>query len=159
VGFRHASLLASTLLLLTGWSGLAQANPNPNYDTYFLPDTFSIDRTPVSCGVAIFELDKSLPVAGVNKGDGHIILNPDILAGMPSVLKLYVAEHECAYSVVGPKNEAAAACWAVRSGRDLGWFPPQSFKLLLHLLRRPEEGWTPALDATAIAALKKCYAR
>ncbi len=151
-------MLALVLALQVWWAGVAHANPTPNYDTYFLPDMFSIDRTPVSCGATIFELDKSLPVVGVNKGNGHIVLNPDILAGMPGVLKLYVAEHECAYSVVGRKSEAAAACWAVRNGRDLGWFPPESFKLLLRVLQHPEAGWPPALDAAAITALKACYA-
>ena len=60
--------------------------------------------------------------------------------------------------MVGRKNESAAACWAVRNGRDLGWFPPESFKLLLKLLQHPEGGWPPAVDAVAIAALQKCYA-
>jgi hypothetical protein len=146
-------LLASLAMLMA--HAPARAN---NYDTYFLPDMFSIDRTPVSCGTAIFVLDKSLPEAGVNKGDGHIVLNPDILDSMPSVLKLYVAAHECAYSIVGRKDEAKAACWAVRSGRDQGWFSPKGFELLLKLLQKPDPGWPPAIDAGAAAALQKCYA-
>jgi len=150
-------ILTLAFLVCLGMNGKALAVAN-NYDTYFLPDMFSIDRIPVSCGVDIFVLDKTLPVVGVNKGDGHIVLNPDILEGMPEILKLYVASHECAYTVVGHKNEAAAACWAVQNGRDQGWFSPKGFKLLTHLLREQEDGWPPPLSARAIAALKKCYA-
>lgn len=151
-------VLVLVLALQIGWTGVAAANSTPNYDTYFLPDMFSIDRTPVSCGPTIFELDKSLPVAGVNKGNGHIVLNPEILGGMPSVLKLYVASHECGYSLLGRKDEAAVRCWAIKNGRDLGWFTPENLPLLLRLLQKPEDGWPPALDAAAIAALKACYA-
>lgn len=134
----------------------AQAATNP--DNYFPADTFSIDRTPVSCGTIIFMYDKSLPVAGLNKGNGIIAINPDILAGMPGILKLYVASHECAYSILGRKDEAAARCWAVKNGRDQGWFPPAGFALLLRLLQKQEPGWPQPLDAAGLAALTKCYA-
>jgi len=139
-------------------AGIAQgATPTTNYDTYFLPDTFAIDRIPVSCGPEIFVLDKTLPVAGVNKGDGHIVLNPDILATMPSIMKLYVASLECADVVVGRKGPAAALCWAVRNGRDQGWFDPTNFPLLIRLLRQPEPGWPPAPPEEGIAAMQKCF--
>ncbi|MCC5742086.1 hypothetical protein LH495_29710, partial [Klebsiella pneumoniae] len=107
---RYAIVLVVAALLARPAGAATQ--PPTNYDTYFLPDMFSIDRTPVTCGTAIFVLDKTLPEAGTNKGDGHIILNPDILETMPTVLKLYVAERECAYSIVGRTDEAKAECWA-----------------------------------------------
>ena len=159
VRFRRVVWIVSLLLLvLLGAAG--SANAESNFDTYFLPDEFAIDRTPVSCGVAIFVLDKKLPVAGINKGDGHIVLNPDILASMPTVMKLYVASHECAYSIIGRKDEAAAICWAVKNGRDQGWFPPEGFALLTRLLRQPlEPGWPPRLTVKQIQAMRKCYAK
>ncbi len=154
--FRFIALVSILWLLHLG-SVARAAPPANNYDTYFLPDMFSIDRTPVSCGVAIFVLDKTLPVAGVYKGDGHIMLNPDILESMPTVMKLYIAEHECAHMVVGFKDEAAAVCWAVRNGRDQGWFPPQGFALLLRMLQMPEPGWPSAPGAATLAAMRRCY--
>ena len=159
VTFRPAELPSSILSLLVflavaGTPAHAATTP----DNYFPADTFAIDRTPVSCGTIIFMYDKTLPVAGRNTDKGIIAMNPDILAGMPGIMKLYVASHECAYSLVGRKDEAAVRCWAVRNGRDQGWFPPPGFALLLRLLQKPEVGWPPALDAAAVAALEKCYA-
>lgn len=146
------------LLLVTAATGpSARAATTP--DNYFPADTFAIDRTPVSCGTIIFMYDKTLPVAGRNTDKGIIAMNPDILAGMPGVVKLYVASHECGYSILGRKDESAVACWAVRNGRDRGWFPPASFALLLRLLQQKEPGWPPPPDPATVAAMEKCYAQ
>lgn len=155
---RPPGLAKSLFFILTLLAVVSTARAATTPDDYFPADTFAIDRTPVSCGTIIFMYDKTLPVAGRNNGKGIIAINPEILAGMPGVLKFYVASHECAYSVLGHKDEAAIRCWAIRNGRDQGWFPPPGFAVLLHLLQKQEEGWPPPLDAAAISALKACYA-
>lgn len=160
VRFGFAFLIVSILSAMLFLDPARAAPVQNNYSTYFMPDMFSIDRIPFSCGTVIFELDSKLPVAGVNRGNGHIVLNPDILESMPTALKLFIADHECAYTVVGRKDETAALCWAVRDGRDEGWYPPPTFAMLTRLLRQsPEPGWPPRLTVKQIQAMKKCYAK
>lgn len=58
-----------------------------------------------------------------------IELNPVLLAQLPRALQLFWYGHECAHHVLGhtignfgPRSEADADCWAVKTGRDQGLF-------------------------------------
>lgn len=157
-GSRPWFFLARFVLLLALTFVGHEAHAQSTSNMYFLPDMFSIDRIPVTCGTDIFILDPHLPVAGVNRGNGDIVLNPDILDTMPTVLKLFVASRLCAETIVG-RDTSIDDCWAVRNGRAAGWFTPKSFALLLRLLRqKPDEGWPPPPGAKRLAAMKTCYA-
>jgi hypothetical protein len=149
-----ACIAAASLAQLVAPSARADSYP----DNVFLPDMFSIDRIPVTCATEIFELDPKLPVAGKNRGDGHIILNPDILDSMPTVLKLFIAERECGRTLAG-RDEIKAACWAVRNGKAQGSLNDRGFALLGRLLQQPAEpGWPARPSAAERRALKQCYA-
>lgn len=51
---------------------------------------------------------------------GFLILNPERLKGLPTVVKFYVYAHECGHQFVG-RDEEAADCFAVKRGRRYGW--------------------------------------
>ncbi|MBQ0960570.1 hypothetical protein KAK06_16570 [Ideonella sp. 4Y11] len=93
------------------------------------PGQFSMDGVPVSCGGMPTVVTAGIPDMAMNDGQA-ILLNPMSMGGLPTVLKLFVYAHECGHSMVGP-NEVAADCWAIRTGRNQGWFPPQAFQLLM----------------------------
>jgi hypothetical protein len=54
--------------------------------------------------------------------------------GLPTPLKLYWVAHECGHYQVG-NSEVAADCWAIRTGRNQGWFPPQAFQALMQMFQ------------------------
>jgi len=99
----------------------------------FPPGTFAIDGFPMQCGSLPVLLDRTLPDMGMNTGS-MIVLNPVAMAGLPTTLKLYIFGHECGHMFAG-LDEAGADCWAVRTGRNQGWFPPQAFQDLIILLQ------------------------
>jgi hypothetical protein len=99
----------------------------------FAPGQFAIDGIPVACGGYPTVVTTQIPDAGIFNGQA-IFLNPASLGPLPTVLKLFVYAHECGHGVVGG-NEPAADCWAIRLGRDQGWFPPQAFGLLMRMFQ------------------------
>lgn len=95
------------------------------------PGQMRIDGFPVNCGGYPTVLNPQLPDAGFFNGQA-IFLNPQVLGQLPTPLKLYWYAHECAHGL-GIADEAAADCWAVRTGRDQGWFPPAAFGALMQM--------------------------
>jgi hypothetical protein len=51
---------------------------------------------------------------------GLILLHPDRFAAMSPVLRRFSYAHECGHQFIG-RNEFAADCYAVRTGRSEGW--------------------------------------
>lgn len=122
------------LALLVALAGYACLSPAPAKAQAFPPGTFAIDGIPVNCGPVVVVLNPALPDVGMADGMGHIFLNPQALGGLPTVLKLYWFAHECGHYNVGA-SEVAADCWAIRTGRSQGWFPPKAFHALEAMFR------------------------
>jgi hypothetical protein len=122
----------------------------------FPPGTFFIDGIPIVCGMNTFVLTSNFPDSGMNNGAGTIFINPILVGPMPTVLKLYVAAHECGHSVVGA-DEVGADCWAVRTGRDQGWFPPQAFQLLMQMFAGNPGDLRHPPGQVRVQAMWQCY--
>lgn len=121
----------------------------------FQPGTFSIDGIPARCGNVPIILDTRISDVGMS-GYGLIYLNPDYLSGLETGLRLWWLSHECAHFTVGA-SELAADCWAVRKGRDEGWFPPEMFhSMSLMFARNPgDRDHPPGPDR--VAHMRACY--
>lgn len=122
----------------------------------FPPGTFSVDGIPVVCGNDTFILNPALPDVGINHGNGFISLNPVSLSQLPTVLKLYWVAHECGHSFVGA-NEAAADCWAVRTGKAQGWFPPQAFQSLMAMFQNNPGSVVHPAGPIRVQLMWQCY--
>lgn len=122
---RAALLFASLIGLLAPDTSLSkQAYP---------PGSFYIDGLPVVCGPTVFVVEPRLNDVGMAQ-PGIIYLNPNYFVPLPTSLKLFWAAHECGHQVVGI-NESAADCWAIRTGRAQGWFPPDQFNYMIEMFR------------------------
>lgn len=119
------------------------------------PGTFRIDGLPVSCGPTVFILNPSLPDVGMAQ-PGVIHMNPNVLWSMPTSLKLFWASHECGHQVVGA-NESAADCWAIRLGRNQGWFPPSEFNHLIWMFRNNTGDITHPPGPVRVSRMIACY--
>jgi hypothetical protein len=91
-------------------------------------------------------------------------MNPLVLNQQPPVLQLFWYAHECAHHVLGHivnpnlTNEASADCWAVKTGRQQGWFPPGAFQLLAQVLQNsPGSIWGHLPGPARIQNMMACY--
>jgi hypothetical protein len=97
-------------------------------------------------------------------GEPVMILNPIIMNSLAPELQLFWYAHECAHHALGhvanrtPFNEAEADCWAVVTGRDQGWFPPQAFQGLISILgNNPGSAWGHLPGPKRIRNMMRCY--
>lgn len=135
--------------------GISLALSGPALGQVYPPGTFSVDGVPVVCGSVAFVLDPSLPDVGMAR-PGVIILNPMYYGGMSTSAKLFWVGHECGHHVVG-LNESAADCWAVRTGRDQGWFPPSTFQEMIYQMQNNPGDFYHPPGAARIANMISCY--
>lgn len=102
--------------------------------------------------------------ARIVNGQPVIFLNPQILGAQAREMQLFWYAHECAHHVRGHlvnlvmTNEADADCWAVKTGRNQGWFPPQAFQLLVQTLgNSPGSMWGHLPGPARIRNMWSCY--
>lgn len=139
-------LVVAALLICNGISAEAQV---------FAPGTFSIDGFPVSCGAAPTVLTQQINDAAINNGQA-ILVNPVVVGQLPTVLKLYVYAHECGHFFVGA-NELGADCWAIKTGRNQGWFPPQAFGALMQMFANNPGNINHPPGPVRVRAMMNCY--
>lgn len=145
--FMRAAVASALLLFVTQETSQAQA--------VYAPGTFSIDGIPVNCGSVTTILDPSLNDVGMAR-PGVIVLNPNILSNMSTSMRLFWYAHECGHHIVGA-NEAAADCWAIRTGRDQGWFPPYAFDEMIEQFRYNPGSFTHAPGPIRVEQMMQCY--
>ncbi|MDI1326247.1 MAG: hypothetical protein PSV23_05545 [Brevundimonas sp.] len=116
---------------------------------------WSIDGYSVACQGNPIHLSPNLPDVGMAR-PGLILLNPYALQGMSTSHKLFVVAHECAHAI-GISNEGAADCFAIRLGRDQGWFPSYVFGELIEALRYNPGDYTHAPGTVRLNAIIQCF--
>jgi len=155
-GFTMKSLwgrrLATIAMFVNAVPIEAQYSVQPNI---FPPGTFFVDGIPVGCGGVTFVLDPNLNDVG-QAAPGIIRLNPNVLGALPTTLKLFWVSHECGHHVVG-FSENAADCWAIRLGRDQGWFPPKAFDEMIAMFRNNPGDFSHAPGPVRVQNMINCY--
>lgn len=110
--------------------------------------------TPVRCGAARTVVTALGEVAMTYPG--YILLDPTLFA-MPHGIQHFWYAHECAHQLFG-FGELKADCWAIQTGKRLGWFGIGDLEWLeANAIRmRTDAGHPPA--AVRLANLERCYA-
>lgn len=126
-------------------------------DYSYPPGTFSVDGIPVVCGGVTFVVTTQVPDVGMaNPAQGVIFLNPNFVASLSTSVKLFWVAHECGHFAVGA-NETSADCWAVRTGRDQGWFPPHVFNELVAMFWNNPGDMTHPSGRQRVNDMINCY--
>jgi hypothetical protein len=83
------------------------------------PGELVLDGKRMMCGKRPTVMDNQLDDYGAAY-PGFLILNPKLIAKVPTVVKMWIFAHECGHQFRGP-DEETADCFAVQRGRRQGW--------------------------------------
>jgi hypothetical protein len=84
-------------------------------------------------------------------------LNPQMMSSRPAVIQWLIFAHECGH-LMTRGNEAVADCWAIKRGRDQGWFTPSNFDDLMRELRQNPGSMSHPPGAVRIQHMANCFA-
>ena len=129
---------------------------SPSHAHVYPPGTFSIDGIPVVCGSVVTVVNNNIHDFAQSDLKGHIFVNLIVLSQMPTVLKLWGYAHECGHYQMGP-NETAADCWAIRTGREQGWFKNVDFSELEAMFANNSGDLYHPPGPVRVANMKKCF--
>lgn len=87
---------------------------------------------------------------------GFIILNPDRFQTLPISLKRFAYAHECGHQYVG-YSEAAADCYAVKSGLARGWLDANSLQEICAFFSKSKGTALHLPGPQRCAAIRACY--
>lgn len=140
-------------LMLSVVASLSLFHPQSASAQIVPPGALTLGGFPVTCG--------SVPTSFELIGDiaqarpGWIILHPNIL-NLPTVVQVFIYAHECGHHNVGA-NDAAADCWAIRVGRNQGWFAAADINWLVAYFGHSTGDFSHAPGPARIGQMVRCF--
>ncbi|MDQ9169465.1 hypothetical protein Q8A64_03460 [Oxalobacteraceae bacterium R-40] len=86
---------------------------------------------------------------------GKMYFRPDYFS-LPPYMQWFIYAHECAHQLVG-SSEAAADCWAMKLGRNQGFFPLQAVQQICSYTFSSPGDWTHFPSPIRCQQMKLCY--
>lgn len=86
---------------------------------------------------------------------GQLLFRPDFFF-LPPTIQWFIYTHECAHQVVG-SNENAADCWAIKLGRNQGFFSLQALNQICGYTFPSPGDWTHLPGPARCAQMAMCY--
>ena len=115
-----------------------------------------LDGYRVGCGNRSTVMDPGLDDFGAAYPN-YLILNPKMLAKVPTMVKLWIHAHECGHQFRGP-DEEKADCFAVQRGRRQKWLTVDGLEQICQFIR-PSRGDSAHFGGDHRCELmKRCYA-
>jgi hypothetical protein len=104
-------------------------------------------------------------MANITNGWPVIFLNPNVLSMLPPQIQLFWYAHECAHHVLGhalgpPRftREIEADCWAIKTGRDQGWFTENDLQTMyIYFINNPGSPWGHLPGPDRLELFEECY--
>jgi hypothetical protein len=115
-----------------------------------------IDGHKINCGKRPTVLDEALNDYGAAY-PGFIILNPKLLEGQPTAVKLWTYAHECGHQFRGP-DEAEADCFAIERGHRQGWLTARALEEVCRFISSAKASTVHFSGPTRCQAMRACYA-
>ena len=114
-----------------------------------------IDNRRLICGRRPTVLDGKLDDYGA-AFPGFVILNPRLLARVPTPVKLWIFSHECGHQFRGP-DEARADCFAVQRGRRQGWLTSAGLQQVCDFIRPAQGSIMHPAGPERCELMKQCF--
>jgi hypothetical protein len=115
-----------------------------------------LDDRKVMCGRRPTVLDEKLDDYGAAY-PGFLILNPKLMAKVPTVVKLWIHAHECGHQYRGP-DEETADCFAVQRGKRYGWLTPEGLEEVCRFISPAKGDSMHVSGSQRCDAMRRCYA-
>lgn len=120
------------------------------------PGDLKLDGRKMMCGQRPTVMDSQLDDYGAAY-PGFLILNPKLVAKVPTVVKQWIYAHECGHQFRGP-DEETADCFAVQRGRRQGWLSPEGLDEICKFIS-PAKGDSMHFSGShRCEQMRKCYA-
>lgn len=120
------------------------------------PGNLKLDGQRMTCGQRPTVLDSQLDDYGAAY-PGFLILNPRLIAKVPTVVKQWIFAHECGHQFRGP-DEETADCFAVQRGRRQGWLTTDGLNEICRFIS-PAKGDSMHFSGShRCEAMRQCYA-
>jgi hypothetical protein len=89
---------------------------------------------------------------------GFLIINPTVFAKVPTTVKLWIYQHECAHAL-GIPEETKADCYSVSKLRRQGLLPPQGLEQVCDFISAGQADATHPSGPARCAAMRVCYGK
>jgi hypothetical protein len=89
---------------------------------------------------------------------GFLIINPTVLAKVPTTVKLWIYQHECAHAL-GIPDETKADCYSVSKLRRQGLLPPQGLEQVCDFISAGQADAAHPAGPARCAAMRACYGK
>jgi hypothetical protein len=163
----HRFLLASACLLCAVVTAFAQPlkrDPTPqDYverngggATVISSGQLLLDGHRMTCGSFPTVLDPNLNDYAAAPYRQFIILNMPYIAKVPTIVKLWIYNHECGHKFVG-LDENKADCFAVRNGRATGWLTPQGLDQVCSFISVAQPDAAHLSGPDRCTRMRECY--
>lgn len=155
-----AAIACAALFAFSSWRADAEI---PSPETYaghvggkiIQSGELVIDNRRLYCGRRPTVLDSSLDDYGA-AFPGFLILNPRLLARVPTPVKLWIYAHECGHQFRGP-DEVTADCFAVQRGRRQGWLTPRGLEQVCEFIWPAKGSIMHPPGPRRCELMKQCY--
>jgi hypothetical protein len=87
---------------------------------------------------------------------GFLIINPTVFAKVPTTVKLWIYQHECAHAL-GIPDETKADCFSVSKLRHQGLLPPQGLEQVCDFISAGQADARHPSGPVRCAAIRTCY--
>lgn len=154
----------SGLINLCANASLASAEGPPTVEEYaahvggarIVPaGALILDGVRMVCGRRPTVLDSSLDDYGAAY-PGFIILNPKLIARVPTAVKLWIYSHECGHQFRGP-SEDTADCFAVQRGRRQRWLTTDGLDKICRFIRPAKASSMHYAGPKRCKVMRQCY--
>ena len=119
------------------------------------PGALVLDGNRMVCGTRPTVLDPSLDDYGAAY-PGFLILNPRLIARVPTAVKLWIYSHECGHQFRGP-DEELADCFAVQRGRRQRWLTSDGLDQICRFIAPAKASSMHYSGPRRCELMRKCY--
>lgn len=158
-------ILAVIAAVMPDTFGRASADGPPTVQEYVAhvggaqiikPGELVLDGNRLICGRRPTVLDPSLDDYGAAY-PGFIILNPRLIARVPTAVKLWIYSHECGHQFRGA-DEEVADCFAVQRGRRQRWLTTDGIDQICRFISPAKASSMHYSGPRRCELMRKCYA-
>jgi hypothetical protein len=163
---RHLAALLASSVSVTSLADAQVLAPNPTPEMYvannkggsrIVPNgQLRFDGQSFTCGRFPTVEDPLLNDYADATYKGFLIINPTVFAKVPTPVKLWIYQHECAHAL-GTKDETKADCFSVFKLRQQGLLSPQGLEQVCEFISAGQADATHPSGPARCAAIRACY--